>query len=150
MDRPLLSARYSDIATDCDGVRPANRSDTRVPARPLRNALAVANVLTVVDQLEAAAEPTRRRLLQLLATGEQTVNALASNFAVSRSAISQHLGVLTDAGLVVARKEGRFRYYRVEPKGLARLRALFESFWNDELDRLVADAAAVNTREGEL
>ncbi len=116
---------------------------------PLRNALAVANVLSVVDQLEAAAEPTRRRLLQLLAAGEQTVNSLATNFTVSRSAISQHLGVLTDAGLVAARKEGRFRYYRVDPKGLARLRILFESFWSDELDRLVADAAALNTREGE-
>lgn len=104
----------------------------------------------MVDQLEAAAEPTRRRLLQLLATGEQTVNALASNFTVSRSAISQHLGVLIDAGLVTARKEGRFRYYRVEPKGLARLRALFESFWSDELDHLVADAAALKAREGEL
>lgn len=132
--------------TFCHGVDPVHRTSQR---SPLRNALAVANVLSVVDQLEAAAEPTRRRLLQLLAAGEQTVNSLAANFTVSRSAISQHLGVLTDAGLVAARKEGRFRYYRVDPKGLARLRILFESFWSDELDRLVADAAALNTREGE-
>ena len=90
--------------------------------------------------LEVAAEPTRRRLLQLLALGERTVNQLASQFSVTRSAISQHLSVLTEVGLVTARKQGRERYYRLDERGVLRLRALFESFWTDELDRLVADA----------
>jgi DNA-binding transcriptional ArsR family regulator len=90
--------------------------------------------------LEVAAEPTRRRLLQLLASGERTVNQLASQFSVTRSAISQHLSVLTEVGLVTARKQGRERYYRLDERGVLRLRALFESFWTDELDRLVADA----------
>jgi len=90
--------------------------------------------------LEVASEPTRRRLLQLLASGERTVNQLASQFSVTRSAISQHLSVLTEVGLVTARKQGRERYYRLDERGVLRLRALFESFWTDELDRLVADA----------
>ena len=92
------------------------------------------------DLLEVAAEPTRRRLLQLLASGELTVTQLASQFSVTRSAISQHLSVLTEVGLVTARKQGRERYYRLDERGVLRLRALFESFWTDELDRLVADA----------
>jgi DNA-binding transcriptional ArsR family regulator len=90
--------------------------------------------------LEVAAEPTRRRLLQLLASGERTVTQLAWQFSVTRSAISQHLSVLTEVGLVTARKQGRERYYRLDERGVLRLRALFESFWTDELDRLVADA----------
>ena len=90
--------------------------------------------------LEVAAEPTRRRLLQLLASGEHTVTQLASQFPVTRSAISQHLAVLVEVGLVTARKQGRERYYRLDERGVRRLRALFESFWSDELDRLVVDA----------
>ena len=94
----------------------------------------------MLDILEVAAEPTRRRLLQLLAAGERTVTELASHFPVTRSAISQHLGILAEVGLVTARKQGRERHYRLEQGGMSRLRALFESFWSDELDRLVADA----------
>ena len=90
--------------------------------------------------LEVAAEPTRRRLLQLLASGEHTVTQLASQFPVTRSAISQHLAILAEVGLVAARKQGRERYYRLEEDGVLQLRALFESFWSGELDRLVADA----------
>ncbi|MCV7122744.1 helix-turn-helix transcriptional regulator [Mycobacterium lacus] len=91
--------------------------------------------------LEVAAEPTRRRLLQLLAPGELTVTQLASQFPVTRSAISQHLAILTEVGLVTARKQGRERYYRLDERGMLRLRALFASFWTDELDRLVTEAA---------
>ena len=91
--------------------------------------------------LEVAAEPNRRRLLQLLASGECTVSQLAAQFTVTRSAISQHLGILAEVGLVTARKHGRQRYYRLDEDGILRLRALFESFWSDELDRLVADAS---------
>ena len=90
--------------------------------------------------LEVAAEPTRRRLLQLLATGEHTVTQLAAQFSVTRSAISQHLAVLAEVGLVTARKQGRERYYRLDQAGVLRLRALVETFWSDELDRLIADS----------
>jgi DNA-binding transcriptional ArsR family regulator len=96
----------------------------------------------VTDLVAAVAEPNRRRLLQLLGHGEQTVTQLASRFTVSRSAISQHLGVLADVGLVVSRREGRFRYYRLDAVGMAALRAELDSFWTRELDQLVRDAHA--------
>jgi len=109
----------------------------------LLNALATTNVLTVVDALEIAAEPNRRRLLHLLARQEQSVGELAAHFTVSRSAVSQHLLLLEQAGLVAARKEGRNRYYKLDPQGMGRLRALVEQFWTDELELLAADAAAL-------
>lgn len=99
------------------------------------------------DLVAAVAEPNRRRLLQLLGHGEQTVTELASNFSVSRSAISQHLGVLAEAGLVVSRKDGRYQHYRLNPRGMTALRAELDSFWTRELDQLVADAQAI-TRAG--
>jgi len=80
-------------------------------------------------------------LLQAVAVaGELTVTQLASRFSVTRSAISQHLAILAEVGLVTARRQGRQRYYRLDERGVLRLRALFESFWSDELDRLVTDA----------
>ncbi|WP_449372615.1 ArsR/SmtB family transcription factor [Arthrobacter psychrolactophilus] len=97
------------------------------------------------DVLETAAEPTRRALLQLLAGGEQSVSELAGHFTVTRSAISQHLLHLADAGLVLARKEGRNRYYRLDTGGMAQLREALESFWTTELDLLAADAMALHS-----
>jgi DNA-binding transcriptional ArsR family regulator len=94
----------------------------------------------VPDVLSAAAEPNRRRLLHLLATGPHTVNELAGHFSVTRSAISQHLAVLAEAGLVTNRKQGRQRFYEVVPTGMAALRAEIDRFWTSELDQLVADA----------
>ena len=81
-------------------------------------------------------EPNRRRLLELLSAGEQTVSELAAQFGVTRSAISQHLGVLSSAGLVQARQEGRFRYYRLDPVGMAALHDALEVFWTHELEQL--------------
>lgn len=106
----------------------------------MTHALVMANVLLVPDVLSAAAEPNRRRLLQLLATGPRTVTDLAAEFTVTRSAISQHLLVLAEVGLVTATKEGRQRHYAVRPEGLAQLRTEVERFWTTEFDLLVADA----------
>jgi DNA-binding transcriptional ArsR family regulator len=92
------------------------------------------------DVLGAAAEPNRRRILQLLARGSRSVGEIAAEFTTTRSATSQHLRVLTDAGLVVAEQSGRHRIYRVETTGLARLHAEIDRFWTAELDHLVADA----------
>jgi DNA-binding transcriptional ArsR family regulator len=78
--------------------------------------------------------------LQLLASGPRTVSGIASEFAVTRSAISQHLLLLASVGLVEAEKVGRERHYRVVPSGLRALQAEIDRFWTDELDRLVADA----------
>jgi DNA-binding transcriptional ArsR family regulator len=83
----------------------------------------------VNDPLAAAAEPTRRRILQLLASGPMYAGDVAERFDVTRSAISQHLGVLTEVGLVSAEQQGRQRLYRVEPSGIARLQAEIASFW---------------------
>ena len=94
----------------------------------------------MVDALSAAAEPSRRRILQLLAAEPLTVNEIAAQFTVTRSAISQHLLVLAEAGLVEAEKVGRTRVYRVLPSGLRKLQAEIDRFWTDELDMLVADA----------
>jgi DNA-binding transcriptional ArsR family regulator len=101
------------------------------------------NVSRVIDRLTAIAEPTRRRLLQLLAGGEHTAGDLAARFDVTRSAISQHLGVLIDAGLVVRTRDGRFQRYRLAPEGMAGLRADLDAFWTTELDQLVYDALSV-------
>ena len=98
------------------------------------------NVLLVIDAFSAAAEPTRRCILQLLASRSRTVGEIAAEFTVTRSAISQHLLVLAEAGLVDAEKAGRQRIYRVLPSGLQKLQAEIDRFWTDELDVLVADA----------
>jgi DNA-binding transcriptional ArsR family regulator len=101
----------------------------------------------VTDAFSAAAEPNRRRILQLLASRSQTVSEIAAEFTVTRSAISQHLGVLSDAGLVDAEKVGRQRIYRVLPDGLRKLQAEIDTFWTDELDRLATDAQALRSTE---
>jgi DNA-binding transcriptional ArsR family regulator len=97
----------------------------------------------VPDLIAAVAEPSRRRLLQLLGHGERTVTELAAHFTVSRSAISQHLGVLAEVGLVASRREGRFQHYRLKPEGMTALRAELDAFWTRELDQLVRDALVI-------
>lgn len=110
-------------------------------SRGLRNALVMTNVfLVTTDALSAAAEPTRRRILQLLAAGPSTVSTLAAHFPVTRSAISQHLLLLESVGLVEATKVGRERIYAVRPQGLRQLQEEIDRFWTSELDQLVADA----------
>src|SRR6185312_11738952 len=98
------------------------------------------------DVLSAAAEPTRRRILSVLTAGSRSVNDLAAGFPVTRSAISQHLAVLAEVGLVTAEKQGRQRVYRIDPSGMRALRAEFERFWTDELDQLLADATTLQHR----
>lgn len=94
----------------------------------------------MTDALAAAAEPNRRRILQLLASGPCTVSTIAAHFPVTRSAISQHLLLLESVGLVEAKKVGRERIYSVCPEGLRRLQEEINKFWTAELDLLVSDA----------
>ena len=103
----------------------------------------------MIDALSAAAEPTRRRILQLLASHPRTVSEIAAEFTVTRSAISQHLLLLAAVGLVDADKIGRQRFYRVRPSGLRQLQAEIARFWTDELDLLVADAHALHPQRNE-
>jgi DNA-binding transcriptional ArsR family regulator len=86
--------------------------------------------------LQALAEPRRREILALVRDRELTVGEIAAQFDVTRPAISQHLKVLRDAGLVVDRREGTRRYYRALPEGLNELRAYLEGFWDVRLEAL--------------
>jgi DNA-binding transcriptional ArsR family regulator len=93
------------------------------------------------DVFTAIAHPVRRRLLDLLAAGEQPVNRLAMPFEVSRPAISQHLRILLDAGLVSERRSGRERRYRLHPDRLRQVRdwlATYDRFWQERLGALGA------------
>lgn len=99
----------------------------------------MANAATVLDAL---GDPTRRAVLELLRGGERTVGQLVDALPVSQPAVSQHLRVLREAGLVASRAEGTRRLYRVERDGLASLRAYVDRFWDDVLDAFVAFADA--------
>ncbi len=101
----------------------------------------------MTDALSAAAEPNRRRILQLLASRPRSVSEIAAEFTSTRSAVSQHLLLLESVGLVTAEKLGRNRVYRVLPTGLRELQAEIDRFWTHELDQLVADAHALTRTE---
>ncbi len=92
------------------------------------------------DVFKALADPTRRALLErLLREGELNVRALTEQSGVSQPAVSKHLGVLRQAGLVLERPQGRVVHYRVEPKGFAPLMdwmRFYAVFWEERLDRL--------------
>jgi DNA-binding transcriptional ArsR family regulator len=88
----------------------------------------------VDDALKAIAEPRRRAILRLVSGGELAAGAIAAHFDVSRPAISQHLGVLREAGLVEERRVGTRRLYRARTAGLAELRALLDDMWASSLD----------------
>lgn len=90
--------------------------------------------------LKALAEPRRRAILRLVRDGELSSGEIASQFDVTGPAISQHLGVLKEAGLVHERRAGTRRLYRARPEGMADVRRFVEDFWDDRLDRL-RDAA---------
>jgi DNA-binding transcriptional ArsR family regulator len=90
--------------------------------------------------LDALGDWTRRQIFDALKGGPRSVGELAARMPVSRPAVSQHLRVLKDAGLVIDRKEGARRIYRVDPDGLAGVRAYFDSFWDEALERFAAEA----------
>ncbi|MBV9541605.1 MAG: winged helix-turn-helix transcriptional regulator [Alphaproteobacteria bacterium] len=90
--------------------------------------------------LEALADPTRRRVFEKLRTGPMPVGRLAAGLPVSRPAVSQHLKVLKEAGLVAEDKDGTRRIYRIDPRGLGQLRAWLDQFWEMALDAFKAEA----------
>lgn len=92
-----------------------------------------------MEALEALADPTRRRIVELLADGERDVGELTSEFPISQPAVSRHLRVLRERGLVRARPDGQRRIYALEPEPLAELDvwlARYRSFWSNRLDAL--------------
>ncbi|WP_315749437.1 MULTISPECIES: metalloregulator ArsR/SmtB family transcription factor [unclassified Bradyrhizobium] len=83
--------------------------------------------------LNVLADPTRREVFERLRSGPRPVHAIAAGMPVSRPAVSQHLKVLKDAGLVEERSEGVRRIYALRREGLAELRDWLDSFWDDAL-----------------
>jgi DNA-binding transcriptional ArsR family regulator len=90
--------------------------------------------------LKAIAAPRRRQILTLVWNEELRAGDIASHFDVSRPAVSQHLTVLKEAGLVTERRNGTERLYRARPEGLAEVRAFLERLWDDRLDTLKHEA----------
>jgi DNA-binding transcriptional ArsR family regulator len=99
------------------------------------------------DAITALADPRRRAIFELLRRGPRPVNELAREFPVSRPAVSQHLRVLKEAGLVRERREGTRNFYSVNGDGLAELREYVEGLWAEALDAF--KAAAESERKGE-
>ena len=90
--------------------------------------------------LKAIAAPRRREILALVRDDELSAGAIAAHFDVSRPAVSQHLTVLKEAGLVSERRNGTRRLYRARPEGLAELREFLEAFWDVRLEALKREA----------
>jgi DNA-binding transcriptional ArsR family regulator len=89
-----------------------------------------------MDTLQLIAEPRRQEILQLVWTEELPVGVLVDRLELSYGGVSQHLGLLRDAGLVTVRRDGKRRLYRADHERLGPLVAFLESFWADRLDRL--------------
>ncbi|WP_419913208.1 ArsR/SmtB family transcription factor [Hoeflea sp.] len=88
-------------------------------------------------QLRAMADPTRRAILKQLASGgEISAGEVAAGFEITRPAVSRHLRVLLDAGLIIVRKEAQSRLYSADPSTIDELRAWFVDYWDTALPRL--------------
>ncbi|WP_028400353.1 ArsR/SmtB family transcription factor [Ectobacillus panaciterrae] len=91
------------------------------------------------DVFQAIADPTRRQLLRLLAENELPITEISSHFPMSRTAVSKHLGILSEAELVSGRKVGREKRYKLNPAPLAELKqwlSFYEQFWDNKLAML--------------
>ena len=97
--------------------------------------------------LKAIAAPRRRRILTLVREEELSAGQIASHFDVSRPAVSQHLNVLKEAGLVSERRNGTRRLYRARPEGLAELKQFLEEFWDVRLEALKREAEKEERRK---
>ena len=87
----------------------------------------------MTNGMDALGDPTRRAIFERLGAGPRAVGELADGLPVSRPAVSQHLKVLKEAGLVVDRKAGTRRLYQLDPQGVGALRAYFDTFWMQAL-----------------
>ncbi len=92
--------------------------------------------------LKAIAAPHRRQILSLVRDDELSAGAIAAHFDVTRPAVSQHLTVLKEAGLVDERRNGTRRLYRARPEGLLPIREFLEEFWDERLGVLKREAEA--------
>jgi DNA-binding transcriptional ArsR family regulator len=92
-------------------------------------------------------DPTRRAVLERLRDGPRPVGEIARGLPVTRPAVSQHLKVLKDAGLVGDRSEGTRRIYYIDPKGLGAMRAWLDQFWESALNALAAELEHISKEE---
>ena len=92
-------------------------------------------------------DPTRRAVLERLRHGPRPVGEIARGLPVTRPAVSQHLKVLKEAGLVVDRSEGTRRIYQIDPKGLGAMRAWLDQFWEAALDAFAAEVERSAAKE---
>jgi DNA-binding transcriptional ArsR family regulator len=110
--------------------------------------------LKLVDTaLRALAEPRRREILRLVWSAEMPASQIAARFEdITRSAVSQHLGVLREAELILERRDGTRRLYRANHAEMARIRSFLDRFWTESLDRLreLAEAAEEGAREAQV
>jgi DNA-binding transcriptional ArsR family regulator len=97
--------------------------------------------------LKALAAPRRRRILSLVREDELSAGEIASHFDVTRPAVSQHLNVLKEAGLVNERRNGTKRLYRARPEGLAPVKAYLDEFWDERLETLKREAEREEARK---
>src|SRR3954453_24026447 len=100
--------------------------------------------------LKALSDPGRRRILTLVRDQERSAGEIAAEFTVTWPAISQHLRVLKEAGLVTERRAGAKRLYRARPEGLTEVRAFLDDFWDDKLERLKREVERGCVGEGDL
>lgn len=100
-----------------------------------------------MDAVKIIAEPRRREILRLCWRDERTAGEIAEAFDVTFGAVSQHLKVLRDAGIVAVRRDGNRRYYRARREVLGPLAAYLESMWDEQLDRLATLAEEVEGDE---
>jgi DNA-binding transcriptional ArsR family regulator len=100
------------------------------------------------DVFQVLAEPRRRDVLAVVADGELTAGEIAGRFDVTRQAISQHLRILLEAGLITERREGTRRFSRARPEGLEEVRAYVEAMWPPALRRLKAAAESEHAAGG--
>jgi DNA-binding transcriptional ArsR family regulator len=98
--------------------------------------------------LKAIAEPRRRQILTLVRDGELSAGEIAAHFDVTRPAISQHLTVLKEAGLVSERRNGTRRLYQARPQGLEELKTFLEGFWDERLVALRREAERKERKRG--
>jgi DNA-binding transcriptional ArsR family regulator len=101
-----------------------------------------------IDPFIAIADPTRRTILSLLAAGSMTISTVVEHFDISRPAVSKHLGVLQEAGLISITEQGRERYCELEQEGFAEIQewlSFYAAFWQkrlSKLEKVVAEVAA--------
>src|SRR5476651_1714320 len=103
--------------------------------------------MAYANALSALADPTRRHVMESLRSGPRAVGDIARGMPVSRPAVSQHLKVLKEAGLVTDRAEGTRRVYYIDPNGLAALRAWLDRFWGEALTAFQVEAEKTFEKE---